>query len=639
MDAVRSPHKSAASRRLPVGAEIQPQGGVHFRLWAPAAKNVTIELDGQVSHEMTAEPNGYFAALIDGATTGTRYRFRPDGQEKAFPDPASRFQPEGPHGASEVIDPAGFSWTDRDWEGIAHERLVIYEFHVGTFTAEGTWEAAAQHLPALAELGVTCLEMMPVADFPGYFGWGYDGVDLFAPTRLYGRPDDLRRFVDRAHALGIGVILDVVYNHFGPDGNYLAAFSSAYFTDRYANEWGQALNFEGPDGLPVREFFIANAGYWIDEYHLDGLRLDATQQIFDASSDHILAAIERQVRTAARGRKTSIATENEAQNARMVRSPEAGGYGLDALWNDDFHHAAMVAVTGRSEAYYSDYHGSPRELVAAAKHGFLYQGQWYAWQKQPRGTPALDLTPTNLVTYLQNHDQVANSGAGLRGHQSASPGNWRAITAYLLLSPAIPMLFQGQEFCASAPFLYFADHQDGLSGLVRKGRGEFLVQFPSLAGSEMQRRIADPADPQTFRRCVLDAGERDGNHAALALHRDLLALRRAIFAEGTLPMDGAALGEHSFLLRYFAKDGNDVLLIVNLGRDQVVASIPEPLIAPIAGRVWRLVWSSEDPDYGGGGIAQPFANGTWRLPGQAAIVLAPGEAAKPAPTSAPRRTA
>ncbi len=626
-------------RRLPVGAEPLADGGVHFRVWAPAAREVAVEFDGGTSLSLSREPDGYFSGSDGEAGAGMRYRYRLDGGETALPDPASRFQPDGPHGVSEIIDPTGFAWSDGAWRGVPAERMVIYEMHVGSFTPEGTWAAATARLPELAEIGITCIEMMPVAEFPGRFGWGYDGVDLYAPTRLYGRPDDLRRFVDRAHGLGLAVILDVVYNHFGPDGNYLKSFAPVYFTDRYTNEWGEALNFDGPDAGPVREFFIANAGYWINEFHFDGLRLDATQQIFDRSSDHLIAAITHRVREAGEPRITFVCGENEAQVAQMVRSPEAGGYGLDALWNDDFHHAALVAVTGRNEAYYSDYYGRPSELVAAAKYGFLYQGQYYAWQKQRRGTPALDLAATKFVTYLQNHDQVANSGRGLRGHQLASPGNWRAITAYFLLSPGIPLLFQGQEFSASTPFLYFADHPGELGGLVRKGRGEFLVQFPSLAGAEIQARLADPADPETFRRCVLDAGERERNREAVALHRDLLTLRRALFADGPLPVDGAVLGDSCWLLRYFGKDDADFLLIVNLGRDQVFASVPEPLIAPVAGLVWQLKWSSEHPNYGGGGVIEPVADWQWHLPGQAAIVLVPGEATTPLPRPERRRTA
>jgi maltooligosyltrehalose trehalohydrolase len=624
------------SRRLPIGAEPQPTG-VHFRVWASAAREVAVEVQGR-PYRLTAEADGYFSALIAEAKAGDRYSFRLDSGERTYPDPASRFQPEGPHGPSQIVNPAGFVWSDATWLGLPPGRLVIYELHVGTFTPDGTWEAAMRHLPGLAETGITCVEMMPVADFPGRFGWGYDGVNLFAPTRLYGEPDDLRRFVDRAHSLGLAVILDVVYNHFGPDGNYLAAFSRTYRTDRYENEWGGAINFDGPDAGPVREFFIANTGYWIDEFHFDGLRLDATQQIFDSSDDHILAAIQRRVRAAAGGRRTFIASESETQTARLVRRPQAGGYGLDALWNDDFHHSALVALTGRTEAYCSDFYGAPSELVAAARHGFLYQGQYFAWHKQARGTPSLDLRPTQFVTYLQNHDQIANSGRGLRGHQLSSPGNWRAMTAYLLLSPGIPLLFQGQEFAASAPFLYFADHQGELGGLVKKGRGEFLVQFPSLAGAEMQTRIADPGAAETFHRCVLDHAERGRHTEAVALHRDLLALRRELFAADPPPVDGAVLGENSWLLRYF-RGGEDVLVIVNLGRDLHRASIPEPLIAPVAGRSWRLLWSSEDPRYGGGGTYPPIADGAWHLPGRAAIVLVPGEPVAPAAQTVRRRTA
>jgi len=293
---------TAPVRRLPIGAEPQPDGGVHFRLWAPRCREVAVEIEGLKPTVMEAEADGYFSCGVRSARVGMRYRFRLDRGDLALPDPASRFQPDGPHGPSTIVAPDDFVWSDQSWHGIPRERLVIYELHIGTFTQEGSWQAAARELPVLAELGITCIEIMPVGEFSGRFGWGYDGVNLFAPTRLYGRPDDFRRFVDSAHALGIAVILDVVYNHLGPDGNYLNAFSAAYFTDRYANEWGEAINFDGPDAGPVREFFVANAGYWIDEYHLDGLRLDATQQIFDRSDDHILAAIVRQVRQAAPGR-------------------------------------------------------------------------------------------------------------------------------------------------------------------------------------------------------------------------------------------------------------------------------------------------------------------------------------------------
>ncbi len=409
----------ADERRFPIGAELQ-SGHAHLRVWAPRRRRVTVVIDGTTRPEIALSPegNGYFSGPAIGLESGGRYRFRLDDEDQLYPDPASRFQPEGPSGPSEVIEPRAFEWTDGDWRGVSPRGQVIYELHVGTFTAEGTYAAAAERLESLNQLGVTLIEVMPLADAPGRFGWGYDGVNLWAPNRRYGRPDDLRRFIAAAHAVGIGVILDVVYNHIGPNENHLARFSADYFTDRYQNEWGGAINFDGDDAAPSREFFIENAAYWIDEFHFDGLRLDATQAMFDASDDHILAAIGRRVRAAARGRGTYLVSENEPQETRLVRSPDGPpqerGYGLDALWNDDFHHTARVALTGQSEAYYTDYRGTPQELLSALRWGFLYQGQRYSWQKKRRGTPALDLAAEHFVLYLENHDQVANSAHGAR---------------------------------------------------------------------------------------------------------------------------------------------------------------------------------------------------------------------------------
>jgi maltooligosyltrehalose trehalohydrolase len=429
--------------------------------------------------------------------------------------------------------------------------------------------------------------------------------------------------VDRAHALGLGVILDVVYNHLGPDGNYLKQFSPAYFTDRYKNEWGEPINFDGKDAGPVREFFAANAGYWIDEFHLDGLRLDATQQIFDASPVSIVREVGESVRRAARGRATIVVAENEPQDASLVRPVASGGGGLDGLWNDDFHHSTHVALTARNEAYYSDYLGTPQELVSAVKRGFLYQGQWYAWQKQPRGTPAFDIAPSSFVHFIQNHDQIANSASGLRVHELAAPGRYRAITALLLLAPQTPMFFQGQEFAASSPFLFFADHKPDLARAVRKGRADFLRQFPSVAMEEAQRRLPDPADPRTFERCKLDLAEREKHADAVALHRDLLALRRddpAFARAGGL--DGAVIGPEAFVLRFFAAEG-DRLLVVNLGRDLRLESVAEPLLAPPASRRWAALWSSDDLRYGGSGTPPLLAANGWRFPGHAAVLLQP----------------
>jgi len=577
---------------------------------------------------LTPERDGYFSALVTAARAGTLYRFQVDDDTGFYPDPASRFQPEGPHGSSQVVDPTAFTWSDGAWEGVPATGQVLYEMHIGTFTRAGTWEAASRELPELADAGITVVEVMPVGDFPGRFGWGYDGVDLFAPTRLYGAPDDFRRFVDRAHAVGLGVILDVVYNHFGPDGNYLKVFAEDYFTSRYKNEWGEALNFDGPNARAVREFFTANAGYWVAEFHIDGLRLDATQQIFDTSPEHILAAISRRVRQAAGQRSTYLVAENEVQHVKLVRPLEQGGYGLDGLWNDDFHHSALVALSGHNEAYYSDYRGNPQEFISALKWGYLYQGQWYSWQHKRRGTPALDVPPAAFVTFLENHDQVANSARGLRCHQLTSPGKHRALTALLLLGPGTPLLFQGQEFAASSPFLFFADHNPELNPLVRKGRAEFLKQFRSLNRPDIQRCLADPGKVETFETCKLDFGERARHAWAYALHRDLLKLRRdePVF-HGQRPrgMDGAVLAAHAFVLRFFGEGGDDRLVLVNLGADLHLDPAPEPLLAPPEHRMWALKWSSEDPRYGGCDTAPLVSEENWRIPGEATVVLVPQE--------------
>jgi len=620
------------SRRLPVGAEIVP-GGVHFRVWAPKCRRVEVVLAEGIEElqafPLEPEADGYFSVRVPHVRAGTLYWYRLDDAPDLVPDPASRFQPEGPMGPSEVIDPGAFVWTDAGWPGVPARNRVVYEMHIGSFTQPGTWLAALEQLPGLADLGITIIEVMPVADFAGKFGWGYDGVDLFAPTRLYGGPDDFRAFVDVAHGLGMSVILDVVYNHLGPVGNFLQKFSDTYFSERHATDWGKAINFDDHGCGPVREFFIANAAYWIDEYHLDGLRLDATQNIydFDEAHEHILAAITLSARKAAGARAIFIVAENEEQDTNLVEPIAAGGYGMDAMWNDDLHHTAMVALTGRAEAYYTDYRGSPQEFVSAAKYGFLYQGQWYKWQKQPRGTSTFGLDPACFVTFIQNHDQVANSGRGYRIQMLTSPGRWRALTAYILLIPGTPMLFMGQEFAASAPFLYFADHDQELADLVHAGRKEFLQQFRSLATPEVQNAVARPDDIETFRRCKLDFRERESHAEALLLHRELLALRRndAIFAGRQVrPLDGATLGPAAFVLRYFG-EAEDRLLLVNLDVELHLDPAPEPLLAPREGRTWDVLWSSEDPRYGGNGTPLVYSRENWRIPGRSAIVMRPAE--------------
>src|SRR5438876_7793303 len=381
-------------RRYPIGAELIGPDQAHFRVWAPKAQRVDLVLEGsaaktpgQAFQGLEAEEGGYFSGIAK-AGAGARYRFRVN--NNFYPDPASRFQPDGPHGSSCIVDPARFQWSDSQWPGPTAAGLkgqVIYEMHIGTFTKEGTWRAASQQLEELARIGITVVEMMPIADVPGEFGWGYDGVDLFAPSHLYGTPDDLRAFVDRAHSLGLSVILDVVYNHFGPDGNYLGVYSNDDLTRENENDWGDSINFDGPNSGPVREFFISNGRYWIDEFHFDGFRFDATQSIFDKSDEYIIGAVGRAARKAAGKRSIILVAENERQETKLIQPRSQGGDDLDGLLNDDFHHSAVVALTGLREAYYTDYLGSPQEFISAAKYGYLFQGQPYSWQEAPRGTP------------------------------------------------------------------------------------------------------------------------------------------------------------------------------------------------------------------------------------------------------------
>lgn len=630
---VREPsmRRNGEERLTPVGAELVGNG-VSFRVWAPGHQSVTVVVDpadgsAGASVELSPEPEGYWSATVPELRAGQRYAYVLDGDARRYPDPASRFQPEGPHGPSAIIDPSQFTWTDRTWRGLKLRKQVLYELHVGTFSKAGTWRGAIEHLPHLSDLGVTCLEVMPVSDFPGEFGWGYDGVSLFAPSRLYGTPDDFRAFVDAAHRLSLGVILDVVYNHIGPDGNYLSAFSRHYFTDRYKTDWGEAINYDGPQSGPVREFFVSNASYWIREFHLDGLRLDATQNIYDASAEHVVAELSQAARDAAGERSLLLVAENEEQRTHLVRPVNQGGHGLDALWNDDFHHSAIVALTGQAEAYYSDFRGTPQELISSVKRGYLYQGQTSHWQNKGRGTSTRGTAPARFISFLENHDQVANSARGIRRHRLGDPGQYRALTALMLLGPATPLLFQGQEFSASTPFLYFADHHAELAPLVAAGRRQFLSQFPSLASSEAQQGIPDPAERETFEQCRLDWSERSRNAEMLDLHRDLLRLRREdrVLAQENPDLDGAVLGDRAFVIRFFAENGLDRLLLANLGRDLPLAPAPEPLLAEPEGMAWEVLWSSDSPRYGGLGVPPLEQTGGLRIPRHSALFLGPRE--------------
>src|SRR6266545_1670995 len=562
-----------AKRRYPIGAELIGENKTHCRVWAPKAQQLDLVLEESAAknakrtfHPLESEEDGYFSGVAN-VGAGACYRFRINKAENFYPDPASRFQPDGPHGSSCVVDPTKFQWTDSHWPGVELKGQIIYEMHVGTFTREGTWRAAAEQLEELARIGISVIEMMPVADFPGKFGWGYDGVDLFAPTHLYGTPDDLRAFVNRAHSLGMGVILDVVYNHFGPDGNYLGVYSDSYLTREKENDWGDSVNFDGADSEPVREFFITNGRYWIEEFHFDGFRFDATQSILDNSDEYIVGAIGRAARKAAGARSIILVAENERQENKLIRPRGEGGDDLDAVWNDDFHHSAVVALSGRREAYYTDYLGSPQEFISAAKYGYL---------------------------------------------------------------------FQGQDYGASTPFVFFTDTGDGrMREAIRKGRFEFLAQFPSLASDEVQKRLPVPSNPEVFAESKLDFSERQKNKHFYDMHIDLLRLRRedSRFREQKRGgVDGAVLGAKSFVLRYFS-DGNtdDRLLVVNLGERQALAPIPEPLLAPPLGLEWETLWSSESTRYGGPGVLTVATQDSWTLPAEAAVAL------RLVPEKAPRR--
>jgi maltooligosyltrehalose trehalohydrolase len=603
-------------RKFPIGAEVV-KGGVNFRVYAPLCKKVEVCSEDR-SYPLQAEGNGYYSGTFSTFKNNSLYRFRLDSQTELYADPASRYQPQGPFGASQVVDPALYRWNDSFWKGIQIEGQIIYEMHIGTFTPEGTLAAAQQQLKELAELGITVIELMPLNEFAGQFGWGYDGVNLFAPSRLYGTPDELRTFIDKAHELKIAVIIDVVYNHFGAEGNFHEKFSNEYVCDT-TNDWGKVIAF---DNESTREFFITNARLWIEEFHFDGLRVDATQNIVCNTPIHILSEISKAAREAAGERQVIIIGENESQESILLYPRDQGGYGFDSLWNDDFHHTARVRLTGRREAYYSDYKGTPQELISALKYGFLFQGQYYIWQKNARGSPSINLPHSSFVNYLQNHDQIANSGQGLRIHQLTDPGNLRAMTALLLLGPNVPLLFQGQEFASSAPFYYFSDHHAPLEKLVNEGRKKLLSQFPSLATSELQEALPNPADLSTFTQCKLNFQERVLHQSTYQLYKDLIKIRKTdeVLSRSNVRIDGAVLTNDAFLIRFFDHEDNDRLLIINLGIDVELVPAPEPLLAPPLNKNWEIFWSSESVIYSGHG-SPPLTEKTWKITAHSALLL------------------
>ena len=502
------------------GPSFEP-GGIRFRLWAPAQERVTLMLEKQgAGTPMERRDNGCFEAFVEGIGGGALYRFiLSDGSP--VPDPASRFQPQDVHGPSEAIDQAAYPWRE-DWPGRSWDDAVLYELHVGAFTPEGTFIAAAERLDHLTSLGVTAVQIMPVGDFPGRWDWGYDGVLPYAPDSSYGRPEDLKAFVEASHRRGVSVLLDVVYNHFGPEGNYLPLYAPDFFTSRHHTPWGNAINFDGPNSWPVREFFIQNAEYWIEEFHLDGLRLDATHEIKDDSRPDVLDELAERLRSRFQ-RPLHLLLENEANDPgrliRRYRRPVR----YTAQWNDDVHHVLHVAATRETSGYYGDY-GETRLLASALAEGFAYQGQPMPYRGAPRGGPSADLPPDAFVAFIQNHDQIGNRAFGERLNALAPPEIVRALASVYLLAPQIPMMFMGEEWGAKQPFPFFCDFEGDLADAVRNGRREEFSRFPDFADPARVAMIPDPLAKATFLSAKIDWRRIDAEH--LGFYRVALATRR-----------------------------------------------------------------------------------------------------------------
>jgi maltooligosyltrehalose trehalohydrolase len=554
-----------------------------FRVWAPEHHRVELVLDAAAAaRPLAAEPCGYWSATFDDAPPGTLYRYRLNGRhDQVFPDPASRFQPDGVHGPSQVVDPSGFEWTDDGFRAPGLDRLTFYELHVGTFTPEGTFAGVAGRLPYLADLGVTAIELMPVADFPGARNWGYDGVALFAPARCYGDPDALRTLVDAAHRHGLAVFLDVVYNHFGPDGAYANVFSPHYFTDRHRSPWGRGVNLDGPHSREVRRFFIENALHWTREYHVDGLRLDATHALQDDGPVHFLSELTSTVRAQA-GRPVVFVAEDHRNRADLIRPVQVGGEGVDAVWADDFHHEVRVHTAGDREGYYRDYTGTTTDLATTLRQGWFFTGQHSEYLQGPRGSAPVELAPPQFVLCIQNHDQIGNRADGRRLHHEVDAATYRAITTLLLMARQTPLLFMGQEWAASSPFLYFTDHQEELGRRVTEGRREEFSAFAAFADPARRATIPDPQDPSTFERSRLSWQELEREpHASMRrLYRRLLHLRTPRRRH-----TAHALGGHALLLAV-----DDLTAVVRLSGAGDVE-------VPGAGPTWRdVVMTTEDAD-------------------------------------------
>jgi maltooligosyltrehalose trehalohydrolase len=616
--------------QLHIGAE-PDRDGTRFRVWAPAARTVEVILYGDTERAVALQPSGdgYFAAHVRGAAAGERYRYRLDGGD-AFPDPASRRQPDGVHGPSEIVDPGGHIWTDDDWAGLHPDGLVIYELHVGTFTPEGTFLSAIDKLDHVAELGVTAVEVMPIANFPGDRNWGYDGVQIFAPATAYGTPDDFRAFVDAAHARGLGVILDVVYNHLGPEGNYIPAITGGrFFTDRHKTPWGDAVNFDGSNSGPVRDFVLHNALYWAHEYHIDGLRLDATHAIVDDSEVHILQEIARAMHALAPARV--VIAEDERNERRLILPESEGGYGLDAVWADDLHHQLRRLTAGDSEGYFASYAGTLDAVAETLRKGWFDEGR-ITPDGERRGTPAADLRPAAFVHCIQNHDQVGNRALGERLNHEIPPAVYRALSALLLVGPYTPLLWMGQEWAATSPFQYFTDHPAELGRLVTEGRREEFKRFSAFQDPEKRKLIPDPQAVATFERSRLlwDESEDPGHAGVLRLYRELLRLRAgvpALRASTRESFQVGTLGEEGLWLRRTG-EGDEWLLVAALGKGLRADLEAEEGTRSADGAAWNPSLWTEDRRFGGDGDAgEMSADGELLLGSAGAVLLRAGAGA------------
>jgi maltooligosyltrehalose trehalohydrolase len=583
-------------------------GGVHFSVWAPNAERVAVRLfDGEgrtvAEHRLAPAPGGadapgagVYEAVVDGVGAGGDYAFVLDGGVPV-PDPVSRWQPGGVHAPSRVVDPDAFRWSDAGWAGLSSMAdYVIYELHVGTFSDEGTFDGAIPHLADLKALGVTAIELMPVAEFPGDRNWGYDGVYPYAPESGYGGPDGLKRLVDAAHGVGLAVVLDVVYNHLGPEGNYLGMFGP-YFTDVYRTPWGPAVNYDGPGSDEVRRYVIDNALYWVTEYHVDALRLDAIHGIYDVSAEHVLAELTRRVheQAAALVRRVHLIAESDLNDPRVIRPVEEYGFGFDAQWSDDFHHAVHSALTGETTGYYADF-GGAEPVITALGDPFVYGGRYSPHRRRRHGGPAGALPRDRFVVCIQNHDQVGNRAAGERLGALVSFAEQKLAASLLLLSPYVPLLFMGEEYGETNPFLYFISHGDEeLAEAVRSGRREEFASFGWGAD------VPDPQAEGTFRRSKLDRSKlAHPAHAAIrALYGDLLRLRRehpALRPGGaTIDVDGDAEAGTVAVTLTPGRGGRTLLALFNLGGEERRVRLP----APVGG--WSGEWSSERREYGGAG--------------------------------------